>query len=109
MSYPNQKQITIHKAPTDAQNIFGMFNIYTLRAAMRALKNSSFKLWVYLASNQNNYTFYLSAADCADWGIKSDSFHSAVNDLINKQYLVNQSGHQYDFYEFPIMLSEKGR
>lgn len=103
MSFANQKQIVIHKLPCDSSHTYSLFNLYSLQFAMMNLKNSSFKLWAYLASNQNGYKFYLSAAECANWGIKVDAYHSAVRDLIAKGFLVkNQSKKaEYAFFEIP--------
>jgi hypothetical protein len=50
-----------------------MINLNALECAAINLKSGAFKLWVYLAQNQNNYTFALSnkaVAEC--FGIKKD-------------------------------------
>lgn len=61
MSYPNQKKIRINKAKADATHTYAIINIWAMQTAMKLLtKGSSFKLWSYLASNQNGYTFDLS-------------------------------------------------
>lgn len=102
-SYPNQKRIVVHKLPCDSTHKYGLFNKLALQFAMQNLKNSSFKLWAYLASNQNGYSFLLSAAECSAWGIKSDAYHNAVKDLISKSFLVKSDEYstQYSFYEIP--------
>ena len=63
-------------------------------------------MWAYLSSNQNGYTFWLSKMDCAKWGIKTDAYHSAVNDLIKQGYLIEKPDikNQYEFYEVPPAL-----
>lgn len=48
---------------------------------MQDLSNSAFKLWVYLAKNQNHYEFDLSAADAEQWGIPKTSYYRARNEL----------------------------
>ena len=37
---------------------------------------------VFHALDEVCYEFDLSKVDCSSWGIKSDSYHSAVKDLI---------------------------
>lgn len=100
MSFPNQKSIVICKEDCNENFIYAKINIRAMQKAMQELKAGSFKLWIYFAKNQENYKFDLSAAECEkDWGIKPDSFHSAVNDLIDKGYLRNISGNTYAFVE----------
>ena len=55
---------------------------------MQVLNGSGLKLWLYLNKNQNNYRTELSRVDCAKWGIKKDSYYSAVDELIKKGFLV---------------------
>lgn len=40
-----------------------MLNIDSMNTAMCLLKPNTFKLWCYMAKNQNNYTFDLGYAD----------------------------------------------
>ena len=83
-------------------NHYSKINIVALHNAMTILtKVGSVKLWLYLAKNQNRYTFDLNCADCQKWGLKPDSYHTAVKDLIEKGFLVKQSGNQYVFNEMP--------
>lgn len=108
MSYRNQKRIKISKAKADAVHTYTIINVWAMQTAMKLLtKGSSFKLWSYFASNQNGYTFDLSREDCAqNWGIKPDSYYSAVEDLIEKKYLVQSKSNQYTFYEIPVDMVE---
>ncbi|MBQ9673282.1 MAG: hypothetical protein IJV39_01510 [Ruminococcus sp.] len=105
MSYPNQKIVTVAKEKCDKSNLYAKININALQKAMEDLRTNSFKLWVYFAKNRPYHTFALSAVDCKKWGIKTDSFHSAVVDLIKKGYLKQLKGNEYTFYE--TALSEK--
>jgi hypothetical protein len=69
---------------------------------MIELKGEAFKLWCYMAKNQNNHTFALSKVDAIKWGIGSkSSYDRAVAELIEKGYLVETSSNHYDFYEMP--------
>lgn len=105
MSHPNQKVVTVVKEKCSNTEFYAKININALHKAMSNLKTNSFKLWIYFAKNQPYHTFELSCADCNQWGIKSDAYHSAVKDLINKGYLINIGGNEYTFYE--IAISEK--
>ena len=103
-SSPNQKTITVKKEPTDNQNYYTMINLNALELAAIDLKAGAFKLWVYLAKNQNNYTFALSNKAVAEYfGIKKDQYDSAVKELIEKGYLIETTKNKYNFLE----LAEK--
>ena len=96
----NQKTITTKSAPHDKNNIYACLNIEAMGAAMELLKPNAFKVWCYLAKNQNNYTFALSAVDCCKFcNISKPTYLSAINELIDNGYLVNTTGNHYDFYE----------
>ena len=70
---PNQKTITVCKAICDNQNYYTMINLEALDKAAQTLKSGAFKLWIYLAKNQNNYTFALSNKAVTEYfGIKKD-------------------------------------
>ena len=58
-------------------------------------------MWLYINKNQNNYRFGLSRVDCAEWGIRKDSYYDGIKDLIANGYLrQSQPGSNlYIFYE----------
>lgn len=96
----NQKTITTRGAKHDKDNIYAMLNIEAAGAAMELLKPNTFKLWFYLAKNQNNYTFALSAVDAMRYcNISKPTYLSCVQELIDVGYLVNTSGNHYNFFE----------
>lgn len=100
MSYPNQKKITIDKMPCNSHNKYAVINQQAMQKAMCQLKTmGSIKLWLYLAKNQPDYKFDLSCAECGNWGIKPDAFHAAVNELINKGFLIHDKANEYTFIE----------
>lgn len=97
MSYPNQKKIIVKKESCD-RYLFAIVSQRALQIAMTKLTTmGSMKLWLYLAKNQNDYKFDLSFADCANFGLKSDAYHAAVKDLIDKGFLQLQHGNTYVF------------
>ena len=73
-----------------------------MELAARGLNAGAFKLWCYFAKNQSGYQFALSSADAeATMGIKIKQYNNAVDELIQKRYLVRSvdGGNHYDFYE----------
>ena len=97
---PNQKIITTKGAAHDKQNTYCQISVKAMELAMSMLKPNTFKLWCYMAKNQNNYTFALSCAHACEFCKMSRSTYLAgVQELIDNGYLVNTSGNNYDFYE----------
>lgn len=102
---PNQKTVTTKSAAHDTKHIYGKISISAMELAMSSLKPNTFKLWCYMAKNQNNYTFALSCADaCSFCKMSKPTYLASVQELIECGYLVNTSGNSYDFYE---MLPEE--
>lgn len=101
---PNQKTIQVKKELCDSNNHYTMINLNALECAARNLKSGAFKLWVYFAKNQDNYTLALSNKAVAEYfGIKKDQYDNAVKELIEKGYLIETAKNIYQFKE----LSEK--
>ena len=104
MSVPNQKIVQIGKRTVrDGKHLYAMMNLDAMQQAMRTLKGSSLKMWLYLNKNQENYTFDLSRTACLEWGIKKDSYYDGVRELVEKGYLVQarEGSNYYTFYESP--------
>ena len=77
-------------------------NLASAQRAVNDLKDSGFKLWFYLAKNQDNYEFALSQKACAEWGIKKDSYYRAVSELKDKGYLIAGEGEgTWQFFDSP--------
>lgn len=99
-TYENQKIITTKCALHDTQNIYAKINIEAMECAMALLKPNTFKVWCYMAKNQNNYTFALSCVDaCRFCKISKPTYLACIQELIDTGYLVNTHGNSYDFYE----------
>ena len=99
-SHPFQKNITIHREPV--KNDFLCINNRNWKAANRVLGPYGLQLYLYLASNKDNYNFYLSQeAAQQDVGICRTTFHNYINKMIEEGYLVQSKGNCYDFYEVP--------
>ena len=104
MSVPNQK--IVHIAPRtkrDSEHLYAMMNIEALQAAVRDLKGSALKMWLYLNKNQDGYSFELSQKACLAWGIKKDSYYDGIRELESKGYLlpIYEGSNIYNFYEKP--------
>lgn len=97
---PNQKMITTRGAKHDKSNLYACINIEAMEQAMAILKPNTYKVWSYMAKNQNNYTYALSCVDaCRFCKISKPTYLACVQELIEAGYLVNTGGNAYDFYE----------
>ena len=101
----NQKIIIVSKELADKRHPYTIINLEALRYARQLLKVSDFKVWTYIAENQNQYTFALSCvAFCRECGISKNTYHTAIQSLIEKGFLVPQKAEKnntYIFYELP--------
>ena len=99
---PNQKIITVNKEPCSKCKHYAMINLEAMEGASRNLRAGSFVLWCYFAKNQSGYQFALSSAAALEsMGIKRDAYNNAVKELMEKGYLVNTCGNNYQFNEKP--------
>lgn len=97
---PNQKVITTKSAQHDKNNTYAMLNIEALYEAMTLLKANTFKVWCYMAKNQNNYTFALSCIDvCRVCKMSKPTYLGCIQELIECGYLVETKDNHYDFFE----------
>ena len=106
MSVPNQKIVKLApRTRRDAEHLYSMNNLDALQTAMKTLNGSGLKLWLYLNKNQDGYRFELSRVDCANWGIKKDSYYKAVEELIQKGFLVQDhfGSNLFWFHEKAVM------
>lgn len=61
MSYPNQRIIYIKRTSLDAKKEFFKIGHKQLNKAVGDLSPNTFKLYIYLSDNQDNYKFDLSS------------------------------------------------
>ena len=104
MSVSNQRIVQVGKRTVrNGKNLYTTMNLEALQCAMKTLKGSSLKMWLYLNKNQENYTFELSRVACLEWGIKKDSYYDGFKELVEKGYLVQarEGSNNYTFYESP--------
>ena len=98
--YPNQRIVKIHREPVKS-DFLGIKNAHW-QAAARDLGAHGLRLYLYLASNANNYNLALSpAAARAAVGIPRSTYFDQFAVMVDKRYLVPGVGNTYDFYEIP--------
>ena len=100
VTYPNQRMVCVHREAVKT-DFLGIRND-NWKAAARDLSAHAFKLYIYLASNANNYTLALSpAAVRQEIGMARSTYHDQFHVLLDKGYLVPSHGNTFDFYEVP--------
>lgn len=106
--YPNQNTIQIHR--NEVKDNYDKSNLYlkayqsSLYQAMKTLSGATFKVYIYLLFNKNNYHLDFAPAHVAkEVGISTDSARDALRRLKENGYLHNRPGKNnfYDFYEVP--------
>lgn len=96
----NQKQIYIIPVEHNKDSPYAKIGINNIREAMKNLKPTSFKLWIYFAKNQSNYRMFLSCVDACNFcNFSKNTFHSAVKDLIDAGYLKRTNENYFTFSE----------
>lgn len=99
-TYPNQRMVHIHRDPIKS-DFLGIRN-ENWQAASRDLGAHALQLYLYLASNANNYTLALSPTAVRQAiGMARSTYHDQFNKLIDKGYLVLSHGNTFEFYEVP--------
>lgn len=100
--YQNQKTIIIHRSnPLSEKKQYLAIDCQALATAARLLTPSGFKLYLYLASNQNNYEKDYSPRDFSNvYGLSVDAARRAPADLVNCGYIIEENG-KLNFYETP--------
>lgn len=99
-TFPNQRMVKVHRERATA-NFLGIKN-ENWQAASRDLGAHGLQLYLYLASNADNYTLALSPAAVRQAiGLKRSTYHDKFHELEDKGYLVNSHGNTYEFYEVP--------
>ncbi|MBO4734345.1 MAG: hypothetical protein J5662_07710, partial [Clostridia bacterium] len=72
------------------------------QSASRDLGAHALRLYLYLASNADGYTFALSPADIRQTiGMPNSTYRDQFLVLVDKGYLVQSGSNKYDFYEMP--------
>ena len=99
---PNQQIVIVSKCAADKQHPYTIINLEAMDLALATLKGCDLALWLYIAKNQNKYSFALSRVDfCRNTAYSKNSYHNAVASLKEKGYLVQKENESniYIFYE----------
>ena len=97
---PNQKVITIHRAPLS--NSFLGINNDNWKYAARVLGAQAFLLYIYLASNKDDYKYALSpAAVQQEIGMPRSTYYDQLRKLESLGFLVPDKKKMLHFYEAP--------
>ncbi len=100
---PHQRTIQVNKAPTDKTHLYTSNNLAAIdEAAARLQSFGGFKLYIYLAKNQNKYTFALSSKAFFDWcGLGIQAYRTAFKELEDQGYLIpdKEQKNLYAFYD----------
>ena len=102
---PNQKVITINKlscCKTDKNNLYTTNRLDGIDQAAKLLQSQNgYKLYIYLAKNQDKYTFALSSKHFTEWsGCSMTAYNTAIKELIEKGYLKQDNNNYYIFYDY---------
>ena len=100
MSFPNQRLVRVHRERASS-DFLGIKNA-NWQAASRDLGAHALQLYLYLASNADNYTLALSpAAVRQSIGMARSTYHDQFHKLVDRGYLVPSTGNTFEFYEVP--------
>lgn len=100
---PNQRTITVNKAPGNKKNLYTVNNLEALDEALYRLQSKlGIKLYLYLAKNQDKYTFdFFSSNFCKACNCSITGYNTAFAELEKEGYLIKKEGTQtiYTFYD----------
>ena len=100
ITYPNQRVINIHRE-TAKSNFLGIKN-ENWQAAARDLGAHALMLYLYLAANADGYNLALSPAAIRQAiAMPRSTYQDQFVKLIDRGYIVQESGNVYNFYETP--------
>ena len=100
ITFPNQRVVRIHREPVKT-DFLGIKN-ENWQAASRDLGAHALQLYLYLASNANNYTVALSPVAVRQAiGMARSTYHDQFHKLVDRGYLVPSTGNTFEFYEVP--------
>ena len=100
ITFPNQRTVKVHREKAKS-DFLGIKN-ENWQAASRDLGAHALQLYLYLASNADNYTLALSPAAVRQTiGMARSTYHDQFEKLVLKRYLVPSHGNTYEFYEVP--------
>lgn len=101
--YAYQRSVQIHRKNVKTEETRQPFlAAYTsnLYEAMKRLNGTEFKVYLYLLSNKNGYSFDFSPQEVANkTGVCRDSARNAFDAMIHKSFIIPTLDGKYEFYE----------
>lgn len=110
MSVPNQRVIYIMRDSENARSNYFKIGHKQLDKAVNDLNANTFKLYIYLANNKDNYKLELSSKHFILWSGTSDStYDRAFKELKEKGYLLEipDKKNKYFFVEESKTYNER--
>ena len=110
MAAPNQRIIYILRVSADVRKDYFKIGHTQLNKAAMDLSGNTFKLYIYLADNKDNYRLELSSKDFIQWSGTSDStYDRAFKELKEKGYLIKapEKKNVYLFVEESVNYDER--
>lgn len=100
ITFPHQRTVNVHREKAKS-DFLGIKN-ENWQSASRDLGAHALQLYLYLASNADNYTLALSPVAVRQTiGMARSTYHDQFEKLVLKGYLVPSHGNTFDFYEVP--------
>ncbi len=100
ITFPHQRMVKVHREKAKS-DFLGIKN-ENWQSASRDLGAYALQLYLYLASNADNYTLALSPTAVRQTiGMKRSTYHDQFEKLVLKGYLVPSHGNTFEFYEVP--------
>lgn len=106
--HPYQQMVYIHKTISHTKGKYLSMDVTKTFAAMRKLSSVGFMMYVYLCVNHDNDTMVLSCKEFrSKTGLSRRSYIFAKKDLIKNNYLILREDGDFDFYNYPLILSTR--
>ena len=100
---PNIRTIDINKETSDRLHRYTVNNLEAVAEAARRLTSvAGFKLYMYLAKNQNNYSMLLYSSSFLEWAnVGIAAYNTAFKELVKEGFLVPDPviKDKYNFYD----------
>ena len=107
---PNQREVIVERETPTGKKAYLSIYIDVLEAAASNLKQSGFKVYLYLACNKNGFRLAFSPADIhKKYNISEESIRMGFKELVEKGYLTRSETQKnlYVFHEVAQVKEER--
>lgn len=107
MKYANQSRVKVNRTLPEKGSKKPFLCIYqeNIEAAAITLGGVAFKLYLYMTTNNDKYSFDYSPQHFSNtYGVSIQSARDAFKELIKYNYLVETEHNTYEFYETPQII-----